>query len=330
MQKSGKTAKELVATTILSVHADEKIGDVRQKILRRARELEVIEYVYVVDGTNTLRGVISVKDVFKAPQERRVGEIMVREPVAVHPLTHAETVAHLALKHEIAAVPVVDKAGRLLGAIPYHTILRTLHNEMREDIFRFAGLHHKIFEEVEIIKAPATKLVRVRLPWLVLGVVGGMAMALVVSFFESVLSAHLILAAFMPVLVYLSDAVGTQSETLIVRSIALDPKLSIKTYLCREFIVVGALALACGTALAALSFIGVGSLPLAAVVGLSMFLSINASGLSATILPLVLKKFGFDPAAAAGPFATILSDVCTIIIYFVVASALLGFLGPPM
>ncbi|MEM5766538.1 MAG: magnesium transporter [Candidatus Aenigmatarchaeota archaeon] len=153
---------------------------------------------------------------------------------------------------------------------------------------------------------------------------GGILAATIVSFFETILSKYLILAAFIPVLVYVSDAAGTQSETLIVRGFALDPKLSIKRWIKRELLVSLYLALVCGLLLAILELLGwQRNFSIAWVVGLSMFLGIMAGTSISTFLPIILKKLNVDPAFAAGPFATLLSDITTLAIYFVIAGIFL-------
>lgn len=170
-------------------------------------------------------------------------------------------------------------------------------------------------------------MIKTRLPWLIIGVLGGTVTASIVSSFENVLSILLALAAFAPVLAYISDAVGTQSETLTVRSIALDPKLSVKSYFLRELLVAVSLALACGFLITLVALIGWHNPLLGLIVGLSMFLSILAAVFISTSLPFLFKRLDLDPAIASGPFATMLGDVATMTIYFSVASLLLAYFG---
>jgi len=135
------------------------------------------------------------------------------------------------------------------------------------------------------------------------------------------------MAAFIPVLVYLSDAAGTQSETLTVRSIALDPELSLKSYFLRELKVALSLGLACGLMLTVVAMIGWRSNVLGLIVGFSMSLSILSAVIISTSLPFLLQKFNLDPGVVVGPFATMVSDAITIIIYFGVASLFLSYFG---
>lgn len=162
-----------------------------------------------------------------------------------------------------------------------------------------------------------------------MGVLGGTVTASIISSFEHVLTVLLALASFAPVLTYLSDAVGTQSETLAVRSMALDPKLSSRYYFARELVVAFSLASVCGLLISAVAVVGWHSPLLGLIVGLSMFLSVIAAVLISTVLPFLFKKLDLDPAFASGPFATMISDVVTVLIYFAVASASLAYYGPP-
>jgi len=191
----------------------------------------------------------------------------------------------------------------------------------------YLALFHKVGKEYTTIKSSAATMIKTRLPWLVIGVLGGTVTASIISSFEHVLNTLLALAAFAPVLAYLSDAVGTQSETLTVRSIALDPKLSLKTYFIREFAVAFSLALVCGLLLSAIAFVGWQNSTLGLIVGLSMFLSIVSAVLIPTGFPFLFNKVDLDPAIASGPFATMISDVATVTIYFTIASILLASFG---
>jgi len=157
---------------------------------------------------------------------------------------------------------------------------------------------------------------------------GGAVTASIISSFEHVLNVLLALASFAPVLTYLSDVVGTQSETLAVRSMALDPRLSSRFYFAREMAVAFSLASVCGILISAVAAVGWHSPLLGLIVGLSMFLSVIAAVIISTALPFLFKRLDLDPAFASGPFATMISDVVTVLVYFAVASASLAYYGP--
>ncbi|MDH5783507.1 MAG: magnesium transporter [Candidatus Bathyarchaeota archaeon] len=321
------TAGSRIITAFPRVNVGEKIKDLEMMLLTKADAHETIDYLYVVDDNDVLKGIVSIKELHASEKDANVEEVMKKKLVVAHPLTHQERLIYLALSNRIKAIPVVDKQNRLLGIVPYDTILHIFNEEVRQDIFKFGGIFHKVGKEYTTIKSSAMTMVKTRLPWLIIGVLGGTITASIISSFEHVLNALLALAAFAPVLAYLSDAVGTQSETLTVRSIALDPKLALKSYFAREFTVALFLALACGLLLSTIAFVGWQNSTLGLIVGLSMFLSIISAVLISTGFPFLFKKANLDPAIASGPFATMISDVATVTIYFTVASILLASFG---
>ena len=314
-----------IVTAFPVVTIGEKIKDVEKALLDRADAFDTIDYVYVVDNRGLLKGVISIRELHASSKEANVEDIMKTKLIVAHPLTHKERAVYLALSNKIKAIPVVDKERRLLGIVPNDAILQIFNEEVREDVFKFGGIFHRVGKEYTTIKSSASTMIKTRLPWLIIGVLGGTTTASMISGFEHVLNALLALAAFAPVLAYLSDAVGTQSETLAVRSIALDPKLSLKSYFAREIVVALALALVCGLLLSTIALVGWNNPTLGIIVGLSMFLSIISAVFISTGFPFLFKKINSDPAIAAGPFATMISDVATMTIYFSIASVLLAF-----
>jgi magnesium transporter len=322
------TAGRKIITAFPRVQLKETIRNVERIIATKAKTFDIIDYVYIIDEGNVLQGVISIKDVLDASnKDLKVEEIMVKKLVVAHPLTPQERVVYLALSNNLKAIPVIDKGKHLLGIVPYDTILRIFNEEVRKDTFMFGGIFHKVGDEYTTIKSPATIMVKRRAPWMILGILGGTITASIITSFEHVLTLLLTLAAFTPVLAYLSDAVGTQSETLAVRSIALDPKLSLKSYFLREVTVAFSLASVCGLLLFAVAMIGWHSSLLALIVGVSMFLSIIAAVLISTLFPFLFKRLNIDPAFASGPLATMIGDIATITLYFGVATSFLTYFG---
>jgi magnesium transporter len=314
-----------IVTAFPRVKLGERIVDVEKILQEKSDVFDTIDYLYIVDDADVLKGVISIKELHKAAKNATVEEVMKTKLVVAYPRTHQERIVYLALSNGIKAIPVIDGERKLLGIVPYDKILQIFNQEVREDIFKFGGIFHKVGKEYTTIKSSALTMVKTRLPWLIIGVLGGTITASIISSFEHVLNTLLALAAFAPVLAYLSDAVGTQSETITVRSIALDPKLALKSYFVREFAVALSLALACGLLLSIIAFVGWQNSTLGLIVGLSLFLSIISAVLISTGFPFLFKKANLDPAIASGPFATMVSDVATVTIYFTVASILLAF-----
>jgi magnesium transporter len=314
-----------VSNRFLSVAGDEKVGNVEKEIVARAKELDTVDYVYVVDEQNRLHGVASIKEILQAPEDSKVSGIMKKNPASVDFHTDQERLIYFVLKYNLKAVPVVDKENHLKGVVPYPTIIDIFHHEFREDVLRSGGIHHHL-KEIEDIATPTAKLVRARLPSLMLGLLGGLLAAYIVTGFEEVLGSYITLAAFIPVMVYLSDAVGTQSQTLIVRMIALEPEFSFRKYLSRELRIGGLLGIVFAVLLFGAATLGWGGLQIGVIIGTSMFLSILFQAFMATYLSTVLFKRKIDPALTSGPLTTIISDITSLTLYFAIASALLGYL----
>lgn len=314
-----------ITAKFLSVSAEETAGMVKILVAAKAKELEVIDYVYVVDEMRFLHGVVSLKDVLQAHDLVPMKKIMKRKLVTAHMHADQERIIYLVLRNKLKSIPVVDDENHLAGVVPYDAILDIFHHEFREDIFKSGGIHHHI-KEIEDIATPVSKLVRARLPSLALGLIGGIFAAIIVSGFEGILSTYFVLASFIPVMIYLSDAVGTQSQTLIVRMIALEPGFSVKKYVARELQVGGILGAIFASLLFAAAWFGWGPLQAGAIIGLSMLLSIVSQSLVSTYLSISLVKFNVDPGVASGPLTTIISDLTTLTLYFGIASLLLGFL----
>ncbi len=303
---------------------DLTIGEIYSKFQRKIRDYETINYVYIIDNDGKLAGVFSIKELFKVQKSRLAVELMKKPVVIAHPHTHQERVAILAIDHNLKAIPVVDKENRFLGVVPSDTILEILHNENIEDFLRFAGIHKFKDPAKDIIHASAMTHFQKRLPWLLLGLLGGMAAALVVGVFEAALETQVLLAAFIPTVVYIADAVGTQTQTIFIRSIAIEQKLNVLNYITREAIVSFFLAIVLGLAGAGLSILWKKTPLLGAILGISIFMTTIIAAAIAIALPWLFLRFKSDPAIASGPFATAIRDVMSIIVYFLIATEMIN------
>lgn len=303
------------------------IGDVERMLFATIRELEAINYVYIVDKNRRLKGVISIKDVFRMPKMTPVAKVMRRGLVSVRPRTDQESIALLALQHSLKDIPVVDKKNHLLGVVSSNTILNILHDEDIEDILRFAGIHRFKDPTISLDKASSSVLFRKRFLWLALGLLGGFVAAFIVENFETALKTHLMLAAFIPTIVYLADALGTQTETIFIRSLARNYRLNLKKYLWREARVGTLLALSLGAMIAVISLFWQKLFFLSVILGLSVLGTTLAAMTIAILLPWSLTKLNYDPALAAGPIGTIIRDILSILIYFSIAQAVMNMLA---
>jgi magnesium transporter len=282
-----------------------------------------INYTYVLSKRGKLRGIVSIKELFRYKKSTHVKEVMRMEMVTVRAHTDQEKVALLAIEHSIKALPVVDKHKKFIGVVSFDTILDVLHTESIEDTLRFAGAGKLDNPAKDIISAPARVHIRVRLPWLLLGLFGGIAAALVVRFFEDIMQEQLVLAAFIPAIVYMADAVGAQTQTIFIRSLALDQALDIRRYVLREIRITTTLAMLLGILSWIVSLLWIGSVSFSAIVGISIATTVVAAMAIALVLPWGMGKLGYDPAIASGPFATVIRDIISLCIYFGVALVLL-------
>ena len=315
-----ESAGRIMAVNVPIAQDNATIADIENLLLKEAKNLETINYIYIVNSEKKLTGVISIKEVFCLPKTTSVSQVMKKELVKVRPRTDQERVAMLAIRHNLKAIPVVDIENKFLGAVPSDVILNILHQENIEDVLRSAGVHSFGDPAKYLITAPPIFHFKKRLPWLTVGTFGGFAAAILISAFERILQELLILAAFIPAVVYMADAVGAQAQMIFVRSLVIDQNLNFKKYFQREIIVSILLAVTLALAISLLTFVWQKSLILSLILGLSFFLTIIIAATTAILLPWIFYKLRYDPAIASGPLATIIRDVLSIIIYFAVAS----------
>lgn len=305
-----------VTDRIPSATPEMRPADVLSHIRENNGEYDSIDYVYVLED-GKLRGVVSMRELLSS--DGRLGDFMQRNIISLNPEDDPSDIPYLALSHGIKAIPVVDHEGRFMGVVTHDEIIRILKVEADRDILHFGGVFHRVIDR----DPGAMNMVRSRVPWLIVGVIGGTITAALIGSFEDLLSEFIALASFIPIMVYMSDAVGTQSEALIIRKIAVDPAMSPLLYIKREVMVaagIGTLSSAFAGLMAGLSRMNPS---LGLIVFISMFFSVLAAVFISTASPIIFRRLGFDPAVATGPLATILSDFTTTLIYLTVASSLL-------
>ncbi len=305
------------------VLSNQTIGEVRKLLPKIAKKTDSINYVYVVDSNHKLIGVISVKELFRHRAIKPLKQAMVTDLVVSHPQVSQEKIAHLAVKHNLKSIPVVDNQQKLLGILPNDKILAILYNQYHKSFQHFAGVVPIQKKYQTILQSGVLPNVASRLPWIMVGLVGGIFSAQVINFFEATLSANIILAVFIPLVVYISNAVGSQTQTFLVRDLAFSPKLNIVPYALRQILSGTLIGLVCGCLIGliislfwALPYIGL-------IVGLASFTSISLSTLVAVAIPYALYSLKQEPASGSGPFATILQDLLSIFVYFLIAAILL-------
>ena len=301
--------------------SEQRILDVKNMLFDKIKELETINYIYVLNKKEELIGVFSVKEIFRSPEQTKVREIMEKEVIKVRPYTDQEKIAISALKNNLKSIPVVNKNNKFLGIVPSDIILDVLYSENVEDFLKLAGINSPF---QKILKGSSLYLFKIRIPWLVLGLLGGILGATLITFFEAPLKENFILASFIPLILYMSGAVGNQTEILLIRNMVLDTKISISKYFFREIKVSFLISLILTSLLFSISMIFFNaSYNIAIILGSSLFISIFVAVSVGVFMPYALNKFGKDPAVGSGPFSTISRDILSLIIYFLIATFLL-------
>jgi magnesium transporter len=289
----------------------------------REKSYDAIDAVLVADKGGRYAGAAVLKDVLAAADATPLSTLASKEWPVVLPEVDQERAAQLAHAFRVTAIPVVTEDGRPLGLIPALALLDTLNLEHREDLHRLTGILKMGAKDRHALDdAPITRAGR-RLPWLLVGLGLSTFATLLMAGFEDALQANVVIAFFIPALVYLADAVGTQTEAVVVRGLSLE-MLPLGPLILGEF----ATGMLIGLPLALLSFFGIwfwfGDANLAAGVGIALFAASSIASVLGLLFPWFLARLGLDPAFGSGPVATILQDVLTIAIYFVVMTMVIS------
>lgn len=311
-----------MVTSVPTARPDDTVKDVLDLLVAPEPTYDTTAYIFVTDKEGVLEGVVSLKDAINKPHDKKMKHLMSERVVSVRPSTDQEIVAQKAIKYRLKSVPVVDAKRRLLGVIPSHTIYDILHWEHTEDMLRMAGLHAKGLEMRTAVKAGILKMSWFRLPSLLIGVFGGLALTSVVDFFHESLEDQLILAFFIPLMLYLSAAMATQTGTILVRTLATE-QVNIWKYALRELIIGLVMASVIGSAMFAVVQLWHGSSIIALVIGLSLFLCMSIASVLGVAIPLIIARLKQDPAVSGGPIINMFQDIVTLTVYFSVATALL-------
>ncbi|GMV49604.1 MAG: magnesium transporter mgtE [Nitrospira sp. OLB3] len=312
------TAADLMTALVPRAGAEDTVAAALANL--RGSEWSEVGHLYLVDAHAHLVGQVPIERLLIAPGEQVLESLRGDPPIEVRAGEDAEVVALLAVERHDADVAVTDTDGVLLGAIPIGRLLAQLHDEHVDDLLRMGGLGAKY--PAPTAPPSAAAAFRARIPWLVVGLAGGMLAGGVAAAFEEALRQEIALAFFLPLVVYMADAVGTQTETVLVRALAYG-HVDLTPQLLRE----GLVGLLLGGAIGALAgvtflwFDGRGSIAL--VVAVTLGVTAVVATIVASLLPMALARLGADPALASGPVATVLQDILSVAIYLGIASTIL-------
>lgn len=310
-------AKELV-----KVYETWTVAGCLRRIRAQAKEVTRVHSIYVVNKQEKLIGRLSLKDLIVAKNEQKIADIYISNVDYVYVDEDVEEVAKVMAKYDLEAIPVVDQNKTLLGRITIDDIVDVLKEEADRDYQMAAGISQDVDSDDSI-----WKLTKARLPWLLIGVFGGIGAASIINGFSDAMLKFPELLLFIPLIQATAGNVGVQSSAIVVQGLAngtLDD--NILKRLIKEF----ALGLANGLAIAIVALIishfGFGtSYYVSVTIGVALISVIVMAALIGTFIPIGLDKRGVDPAVATGPFITTSNDVFGILIYFLIAKLILGF-----
>ena len=288
----------------------------------QAENISRVHSIYVVDDEDRLKGRLSLKDLLTTSSRTPINDVYIRKLNSVKVDTEDVEVARIMQKYDLEAIPVVDELGRLVGRITIDDIVDVIKDEADEDYQLAAGISKDVEADDSILEHT-----KARLPWLVLALLGGFISVKVLGLFEGAMLEHRNLFFFTPLIAAMAGNAGVQSSAIIVQGLANN---SLSGSLFKRLVKEIALSLLNGLILAAILFIGSHFLLnvnyiIGVIITVALMSVIIIASLIGTFVPLLLNKFGIDPALATGPFITTSNDICGILIYFSIAKLILGF-----
>jgi magnesium transporter len=286
----------------------------------RGRRFDCADEIVVCDAEGRLVGLVNIEDLLAANDATLLSQIMDAAPPVVTPGTDQEVAAWQAIRHRETSLAVVDSQRRFQGIITPGRIFEVLLWEHDEDTARLGGFLESSSEAYTASNEPLVRRLWHRVPWLLAGLLGAILSADLVGLFEAQLRGDLILAFFVPGVVYLADAVGTQTESLVIRGLSVG--IRIERIFARELLT----GLLIGIVLALLMFLFVrwrwGRTEVALAVSVELLAACSIASGVAMFLPWILHRIGQDPAFAAGPIATVVQDLLSVMLYFVICMSL--------
>lgn len=315
------TAGGIMAKEYIRANKNWNVVQTINEIRRQAENVSKIYSIFVVNNRQQLMGIVSLKRIVLASDDTKIEDIYEEEVISVPTHMDQEEVAEIMRKYDLESVPVINAKNKLVGRITVDDILDVIREEAEEDMQAMTGISDAVDEYDSVIK-----LTKARLPWLLIGICGGLLGAGFIGFFEEGLSKVTALAFFIPLITATGGNVGIQSSSLVVQSLA--NKSIFDDSLAKRFVKVLLVAMLNGLILATFVFAVVvliyhNDVAFALVVSIALFSVVLLSSFMGTITPIVLDKIGVNPALASGPFITTANDLIGLAVYFLVAMSLL-------
>jgi magnesium transporter len=316
------TAGGIMHKELVKVNENWNVFTCIKQMRIQAENISRVHSIYVVDDEDRLLGRLSLKDLLTTSSKTPISEVYIKKLNWVNVDTEDVEVARIMQKYDLEAIPVTDEMGRLVGRITIDDIVDVIKDEATEDYQLAAGISQDVEADDSILE-----LTKARLPWLVLALLGGFVSVKVLGLFGGAMNHHGNLFFFTPLIAAMAGNVGVQSSAIIVQGLAND---TLSGSLFNRLIKEVSLSLLNGIILAAILFLGSHFLLnvefiIGFIVTIALISVIIIASLIGTFVPLLLDKFGIDPALATGPFITTSNDICGILIYFSIARLILDF-----
>jgi len=318
-----ETAGGLMQVEMVSAREEETVAQVVDRI-RQVDDSEDVYYIFVVDQAKVLRGQVTIRQLLLADPAQKMESLMAPPALAVRVDEDQELVAQNFQKYDIQTAPVIDGHGHLLGRITFDDIMDVVHEETDRDFYRLAGS-----SEEEVYTSGPLKIATLRMPWLLFNLTGGFITSAILSYFEVSFTNILVLVPFVPMIMGLSGAVGSQSATITVRGLAMGRIAEGKVWrnLLREVRISTVIAATLGAIIAVGTGLINSALELGLAVGASIVVAIVVSTVLGAVIPLFFKAMKIDPALASGPVVTSTNDVVSLLIYMLMGTMILERFG---
>ena len=314
------TAGGLMGTEMVIVKENWSMPECLREMRQQAEEMDEIYYVYVVDDEERLRGVFPLKRMITSPSVSKVKHVMRKEPISVHVDTPIDEVVQTIEKYDLVAVPVVDSIGRLVGRITVDDVMDEVREQAERDYQLASGLSQDVETDDSVLRQTSA-----RLPWLLIGMAGGIGSSMILGNFDSTFASHPEMALFIPLIGGTGGNVGTQSSAIVVQGLANSSLDASNTW--KQILKESVVALINATIISMLvyiyNFICFGATATVTYsVSLSLFAVIMFASIFGTLVPLTLNKMKIDPAIATGPFITTTNDILAMVFYMGITALL--------
>ena len=307
------TAGGLMGTEMVLVNENWSMPECLKEMRQQAEELDEIYYVYVIDDDERLRGIFPLKKMITSPSVSKVKHVMQKDPISVHVDTPLDEVAQIIEKYDLVAIPVLDSIGRLVGQITVDDVMDEVREQSERDYQLASGLSQDVETDDNVFRQTTA-----RLPWLIIGMLGGIGNSMILGNFDATFAAHPEMALYIPLIGGTGGNVGTQSSALIVQGLAnssLDSKNTLKQ-VAKEAVVALINATIISLLVYTYNFIRFGAMATVTYsVSISLFAVVMFASIFGTLVPMTLERLKIDPAIATGPFIAITNDIIGMMLY---------------